>query len=183
MKDIKTAKDFIGNPEHKPNFQIKSTDGKEYWISRSCSVLAAVVSRDDTGWHILVNQRGPGCPDYQGCYNIPCGYIDWGETCQQACAREIFEECGIALNQNVFKLYSVNSDPKESSKQNITIRHIATLDPIWMTVSLSSIHSEKDEVSDIRWINFYEIDNYQWAFNHLELLKELHAYLKVHQDE
>lgn len=170
MENIKTAKDFIDNPEHQPNYQITSTDGKTYWISRSVAVLAAVVAFNEKGWNILVNKRGDGTPDFQGMWNIPCGYVDWGETCEQAAAREIHEECGISISPDKFKLFMVESDPKRSNKQNITIRFICIVSPEMMEQHLSDINSEFHEVDDIRWINFDEADQFQWAFNHRELL-------------
>ena len=174
---IKTAESFI-KPVHKPNFQVSTVTGESYWISRSVAVLAIVVCQDDNGWHILVNKRGEGCPDYNGCWNIPCGYIDWGETCEEACSREIFEECGIKIHPEMFKLFNVNSDPRDSSRQNITIRYIANeLISEYLDLELSSKNSEQNEVADIRWISFDEIDNYEWAFNHRELLDVIHNYL------
>ena len=169
---IKTAKEFI-RPEHKPNFQITATDGNQYWISRSCAVCAIVVSQDTDGWHILVNKRGQGTPDYQGCWNIPCGYVDFGETCEQACSREIFEECGIEIETGMFELYKVMSDPNDSPKQNITIRYMANVPAEYMHRHLSDINSEENEVDGIKWISFDDVDGYEWAFNHRNLLDEI----------
>lgn len=38
---------------------------------------------------------------------------------------------------------------------------------------LSDIYSEKDEVDGIKWISFNDIDNYEWAFNHRDILETL----------
>lgn len=32
---------------------------------------------------------------------------------------------------------------------------------------------KKNEIEDIKWINSLDIDKYEWAFNHNELLKKL----------
>lgn len=173
--DIKTAKEFISNPNHKPNFQVTSTTGETYWISRSCAICAIVVCHEKKSnkWYILANKRGEGTPDWQGYWNIPCGYVDWGETCNQACAREIWEECGIRINPESFELFGVMSDPEDSPKQNITIRHIAEVPEWTMHENLTDTNSEKDEVDSIRWIPFDEVRNYEWAFNHANLLDEI----------
>ena len=177
---IKTAKDFIGIG-HEPNFQIKGTDGNQYWISRSVAVLAAVVTNLRNEWYVLVNQRGEGCPDFQGYWNIPCGYLDWGESCQEACSREVHEECGIEISPDEFRLFAVESDPAKSNKQNVTIRHIAIMHPDVMLEELNDAFSEKEEVSSIKWVKFSEIDDYKWAFNHREILDTIHGELQKNE--
>lgn len=168
--NIKTAKDFIGNPMHKPNFQVQTTDGKTHWISRSVAVLATVTAFDGQDWYILINRRGEDCPDFHGMWNIPCGYLDWGESCEEACCREIWEECGVKLEPKDFKLFAVESDPVRSNKQNVTIRFIANLPADVLKMHLSDENSELNEIADIRWVKFTDADQYQWAFNHRELM-------------
>jgi len=170
--EIKTAKEFI-TQQHTSNFQVTAEDGKRYWISRSCAVCAIVLCKSNGSWNILVNKRGQGTPDWQGFWNIPCGYVDFGETCEQACSREILEECGIEIDPGMFELYAVNSNPNDSDKQNITIRYIANVPEECMMEHLSDIYSEKDEVDGIKWISFNDIDDYEWAFNHRDILETL----------
>lgn len=172
--------DFFAAPshEHKRNFQVEATDGKKYWISRAVAVCAAVVSKLDGQWYILVNKRGEGCPDFNGMWNVPCGYLDWGETCKEACAREIWEECGLKVDPFMFYGFAVDSNPETANHQNVTIRHIALVSPEKMQEHLTSIHSEENEVSDIRWIKLgVDNDQYEWAFNHRRVLKAIEAHL------
>ena len=174
MKEkIKTAKEFINKSEHKPNFQVTATDGKTYWISRSVAVLAIVLAKSADGWNILVNKRGDGTPDYQGCWNIPSGYVDFGETCEEAASREVFEECGVKIDPSAFSLFAVESNPMTSSKQNITIRYITYMPPEFLHIALSTINSEYHEVDDIRWVSLNDIDGYEWAFNHKAILTDV----------
>lgn len=174
MKEkIKTAKEFINKPEHKPNFQVTATDGKTYWISRSVAVLAIVLAKTPDGWKILVNRRGDGTPDYQGYWNIPCGYVDFGETCEEAASREIFEECGVKIDSHAFRLFAVESDPMTSNKQNITIRYITYMPSEFVSTALSASNSEYHEVDDIRWVNLNDINDYEWAFNHKSILTDV----------
>ena len=151
------------------NFPIEK-DGKTYWVSRSIAVLGLVLSRKDGEWYVLVNKRGEGCPDFNGMWNIPCGYLDYNETTKEAVAREVHEECGLDIDPSLFTLFAVNDDPKDAH-QNVTLRYIAKLPTHYMYLPLSNKDSEEDEVEGIKWVNIKDIDNYQWAFNHYDLLK------------
>ena len=150
------------------NFSVK-VNGKEYWISRSVAVVGYVHKQGC----ILAIQRGKGTPDpeFVGKWCLPCGYLDYDETCWEAVKREIHEETGILINENnsVLNGTEVNSDPKADKRQNVTVRY-----KIWYCGNdeLSTKFSEKNEVSDIKWIPIDEVDNYEWAFNHKELIKD-----------
>lgn len=96
------------------NFPVKVGDN-EYWISRSCAVVGIIIRiAEDKKVYVLANKRGLGCPDFVGMWNIPCGYVDYNETLEQAVSREIFEETGIKINPNFWRLHSINSSPNDS---------------------------------------------------------------------
>lgn len=150
--------------------------GREYWISRSVAVVALVFGYDeDEREYILAVQRGTGTPDpeFVGKWCLPCGYLDYDETLEEALQREVFEETGVLLATDFIELLEINSDPKSDKRQNITVRFqaIAKEENI-ANISITTENSEQDEVSDIKWIPFSEVDNYEWAFNHKELIKQ-----------
>lgn len=152
------------------NFSVE-VEGKTYWISRSIAVLAIVLTQDTYGnKYVLANKRGVGAPDFVGKWNIPCGYLDYGETLEEAAKREVFEETGFKI-KTPLSLYGIDSDPL-SNRQNVTIRFTTQVP---MEVALNSNttteFSENNEVSDIAWINLNYLNSYEWAFNHYELLK------------
>ena len=157
------------------NFPIIDKEtGREYWISRSVAVVAFVYGYDKhENEYILAVQRGKGTPDpeYIGYWCLPCGYVDFDETCEEAVAREVFEETGVKLKDNTYiDFLDINSDPKSDKRQNITVRYESAIEYI-DSVDLTSKNSELDEISDVKWIPINEIDNYKWAFNHLKLIK------------
>lgn len=159
---------------NKKNFPVIGPDGNEYWISRSCAVCGILAVKDNEGnWCILANKRGPGCPDNVGKWNIPCGYLDYNETGAQAISREIFEETGVHTTPEMFKLIGVHYDLE--GRQNVTHRYCAIFE------QLNSIENfkigkgtggEENEVDDIRFVKLTELDNYDWAFGHKELVRE-----------
>lgn len=160
----------------KKNEEIKLPDGRTIWNSRSMAVVAIVIFTNlNTGEvSVIANKRGKGTPDFQGKWNIPCGYLDWDETTKEAASRELFEETGIKIYPNDWELLSINDDPKESH-QNVTFRYITYC----MGTDISRLGrfkqtgGELNEVEEIKLINLDNIEDYDWAFNHYNLLKTI----------
>lgn len=162
-------------------------DGKQYWISRAMAVCALVgaVNSKDGKYYFLVEKRGPGCPDFIGAYCNPCGYLNWDETLAQACIRELYEETGLDLRgkEDLLKLWKIKDSPEDNVRQNVTVRFriimpYEELTQRELSYATEERGGEKDEVSELKVISEDEIDNYTWAWNHGELLKELVAELK-----
>ena len=157
---------------------IDKNTGREYWISRSIAVLVILTAYDKDGdLNVLVVQRGKGTPDpeYVGCYCLPCGYLDFDETCIEAAARELKEETGITIPNESFKLYYINDNPKSDKRQNITFRYkVMSQSKVEdLEKEFTTKNSEKDEVDSIRFIKISNWDSYNYAFNHEEIIKTL----------
>lgn len=168
----KTYSDFKWNLKPIDNFRFYYR-GNEFWYSRAVATSPFVFCKNkEDKWCVLANKRGEGTLDYQGYWNVPCGYLAFGVDGEENCVKEIFEECGVSIEKEKLKLFSVNTNPSEN-KQNVSLRYIAMLDGTIDNFSLTNENSEKNEVSDIKWIPLDEIDNYQWAFNHLNIIKEI----------
>lgn len=115
---------------------------------------------------------GIGTPDFQGMWNMPCGYLDFDETTKEAVIREVYEETGVLVPPSYLHFWSFNDLPTQNL-QNVTFRYYALLDyPIPGNFSIGELGGEKDEVADIKWIRIRDIGNYQWAFNHKEIIEE-----------
>ena len=153
------------------NFPIKTESGETYCISRSCAVAVFIFLRKDQELYILANKRGSGTPDFQGYWNCPCGYIDFDETGAEAACREVFEETGYVINPVYLMLHAVETDPK-AYKQNITLRYTVILTPEKIKQQTRS-GGEVNEVDDIQWINVKDLNQYQWAFNHDQIIESI----------
>ena len=151
----------------------ESGEKKTAWISRSVAVSGFIFCKDQKGnWYILANQRGEGVPDYKYCWNCVCGYLDYDENAQEAMKREVYEETGLDLKSTQFIPYFVNTN-KYENRQNVTIRFYNILKGnLLQYLDFSFNNMEKNEVMNIKWIPIDKIEDYQWAFNHNEIIKE-----------
>lgn len=176
--------------EAKENFQITAQeDGKKYWISRSIAVAVVIYGFPAEGSNedgvFLVHRRGIGCPDNIGKWSTNCGYVGWHETLLQAAAREVYEETGLQIPEELFKFIGYN-DPVGDGKENITLRFMAKLPKSILENALRSCKintntewrgGEENEVSEFRLIpatlkGIKETgEPMYWAFNHDNLLE------------
>lgn len=162
------------------NFSIiDSKTGREYWISRSVAVIVILFAYDLKGkQYVLTVKRGKGTPDpeYVGVHCLPCGYLDFDETTQEAAARELFEETGVKVNPDDLKLLSINDNPSDDKRQNITFRYFIEIKGIpieGINQILTNEFSEKDEVDFAEFIPVVNIDDYKWAFNQDKIINQL----------
>ena len=155
------------------NWPYKITDpnhpkcGTTLWSGRYCAVTGIVLVNCNEEIFVLANKRGSGTPDYQGYWNMPCGFLERNESGEEGVCREIFEECGLKLDPHQFDLLSVETNPETCNNGNVTIRYIS-LNCVKELPKLKyeNINGETDEVESVKWINIKDVDNYQWAFGH-----------------
>ena len=166
--------------KNKSNILHKLPDGKIVWESRSVAVVACIFAKIDDDLYVLSGKRGKGSADYQGLWNVPCGYLDYNECGSSATIREVYEETGLELfkyiNTNkiivddLYQPWFVNTDPNEN-RQNVSLRYGCVLELDQLPL-LNSDHSEPDEIEELKWINVNDIDDYDWAFNHNLLIDD-----------
>ncbi len=60
---------------------------------------------------VLIKRKNP---PFQGCFALPGGFVEPGETTEQAVEREVFEETGLEIE--IVKLLGVYSDPSRDPR-------------------------------------------------------------------
>lgn len=141
-----------------------------------CAIL--IVYEGRKSW-ILLQQRGPGCPDYVGAWSHTCGYLDYDETLRGALAREIHEELGINIEVPEIKVteHSKNDQPGADPRQNVTIRYVVEIPKSkigHIDFDSESRGGEASEVSGIKLLDISSgLPDLEFAFNHRELTKEI----------
>lgn len=155
--------------------------GRKLWYSRSNAVVGFVYYKDGEEYYVLSTVRGTGTPDEHGKFCCPCGYLEWNENCEQAIQREIEEETGAYITSDQFTLTSINSNPKDDKRQNVTFRYAVVLPKEKaLAIKFNTDKSEKNEVAAIMWMNLNEVKAHNWAFNHENLIfSVLEQYNKI----
>jgi 8-oxo-dGTP pyrophosphatase MutT (NUDIX family) len=166
---------------------VHKVNGKLVWESRSVAVNLVVIMLPIYTMkpHVLVARRGPKAADFRGSYNLIAGYLDWDETGTQAATRETWEEVGIDL-QDFFRNkdylitkndlshpWFVKTDPS-SNRQNVSLRYglrIITKNKSFPEFDLSN-NEVVGEVEDPQWMPVEEISNYEWAFDHDQVIED-----------
>lgn len=154
---VRSGKDWA---KYGGNFPI-IRNGKMWYVSRSVVVSMKAFCRNENGeWCILANQRGANTKN-SGVWNTPVGYLDYGETFEEAAIRETWEETGVKIPLSKVKMIATESHPNGRT-QDVVIRFGATLDGLTTDYPLSDANSEPGEVSDIQWIPLSQVNKYHW---------------------
>jgi 8-oxo-dGTP pyrophosphatase MutT (NUDIX family) len=180
--------------KNRENEKVNTTDGREVFLSRSLAVCMTVVAVDsDKKIYVLVSKRGIGTPDFQGCYNLVCGYLDYNETLEEAAKRELWEEAGLnveSLEEDRILYdfteapWKITSTPK--GRENVTVNYglIINIEDESKLPSLSIDNCELNEVEESIWVSEEEVFNFlpfaeekdevnrYWAFNHYDVYRE-----------
>ncbi len=113
----------------------------------------------DPANRVLLIRRGN--EPFRGQYALPGGFVDVGETVEDACRRELMEETGVKLGK--LTLVGVFSDPKR--------------DPRGHTVAvsfLSRVRSPKavagDDAAAVEWVADWQ--RLALAFDHKTILRK-----------
>ena len=171
------------------NFQITAVeDGKKYWISRSMATRSELVVFDNNGnYYLLINKRGIGTPDFQGCWNIPCGYLEYDVTTKENATKELLEETKVYIPHSLWYLIGIEDNPKRGDKQNVTVVYRCAVSKDYydralaLGVNMENGGGEKDEVDDI-WLMPLTVENInsiEWAFNHKDVAFEILKNIKL----
>jgi 8-oxo-dGTP pyrophosphatase MutT (NUDIX family) len=167
-------------------------NSKEYWISRSVAVVGIVFAIKDHTVYTLVTKRS-SIMDQPHKLCVPCGYLDWYESCYEAMLREVYEETSLYLpdyKDNILDGYwnkipfRIQDDPTKDARQNISFSYCTILDfdncPEKFPHSIESHKTE--EADEVRWVPVNLIpDNFNniWAFNHNELINLALIYVGI----
>lgn len=138
-------------------------DNKEFWISRSVSVEGFIFT-EDNGIRVLANKRGKGCPNEVGKWNCPCGYLDYNETIEEACRREVKEETNLTIDPFLLNFLAIDSTPK-GKIQNVSVS-FWSFGTKYAGQTVTGERADESEVDDVEWVGLDELDKYDWAFGH-----------------
>lgn len=118
----------------------------------------AIVLTEDNKIVIIKRKFEP----FRGEWALPGGFIEYGETAEIACAREVKEETG--LDFTIEKIIGVYSEPNRDPRGHI--------------ISICFIGKGKgemilsDETTDIKAVSLDELKNVELMSDHNQMLKD-----------
>jgi 8-oxo-dGTP diphosphatase len=117
-------------------------------------------ARDRRGRILLVRR---GRPPFQGKWALPGGFCERGETTEEACAREVREETGVAVR--VGGVRGVYSDPKRDPR-------VHTVSILYDAVAVGGRVQGGDDAADARWYSRRDLAALDLAFDHGRIVSE-----------
>lgn len=142
----------------RPNTPYETPEGVK-WHSRSVAVTGIVLVIIKDKLYLLVTKRSDIMEDMPGRWCLPCGYLDWDETIEEATIREIREETGFDVQEQLmvtcykdgngdaitYPNIVVHSDPK-GNRQNVSISSAF----LFERAELPEI-TTTEETSEVEW--------------------------------
>lgn len=105
----------------------------------------------------------------QGKYDLPGGFLDYGENAYQAALREAREEMGIELDEENLELVHTSS--------NMYLENIATCDIVIICHEWQGDPKANDDVAALEWKPIEFIDSPKFAWSYSRLVGKLQKYL------
>ncbi len=116
------------------------------------------VALDATGRVLLIRR---GHPPFQGDYALPGGFVDVGETVEEACRRELLEETGVKASKLI--LIGVYSDPSRDPRGH-------TASAAFLTRVRAAKATAGDDAAAVEWVSVGP--RLKLAFDHRKILRD-----------
>lgn len=111
---------------------------------------------------ILIRRKNP---PYQGQLALPGGFVDIGETVENACIREAKEETNIEIILK--RLIGVYSDPNRDPRgHTVSVAYLAE------TKTNSETPKAQDDAASLEIIPISKAKDLELAFDHMKILED-----------
>jgi len=112
---------------------------------------------DAQGRVLLIRRKKP---PFQGQLALPGGFVDVGETVEDACKRELLEETGVKAGR--LSLVGVFSDPERDPRGH-------SVSVAFMTRVRSAKATAGDDAEAVEWVSDWQ--RQELAFDHKKILR------------
>lgn len=120
---------------------------------------------DDKG-RILLMKRSDNSKSYPGYWGLVAGFVDWGETLEEALKREAMEEAGIEVEIIKFTGKFYDTPGRHPTKTVISLPFRTKI------VSGTPKANQPEECSDVKWFTPKEVRVMELAYDHKQMLQE-----------
>jgi 8-oxo-dGTP diphosphatase len=127
-------------------------------------LAADCVVIDARGRVLLIRRKHP---PFKGYYALPGGFVDIGETVEDACRRELAEETGLRARR--LHLVGVYSDPKRDPRGH-------TCSAVFLAKAARGAPKAGDDAAAVEWVaDWRKVD---LAFDHASILADARKLVK-----
>ncbi|MDO5848623.1 MAG: NUDIX hydrolase [Methanobrevibacter sp.] len=131
------------------------------------SLTADIFIYNDKEEFILIKRKNEPFKNY---WALPGGFVDYGETVENAAIREAKEETSIDVELQ--QLINVYSNPNRDSR-----RHTVTV--AYTAIGNFNDAKAADDAADIKIFRFDEIENIDLAFDHKKIIKDALKLMRI----
>jgi 8-oxo-dGTP diphosphatase len=133
-----------------------------------------IISKDDNSKILLVRRKND---PFKGMLSIPGGFINEGETAEDAMTREAKEETSLVVEP--IAILGVYSDPQRDPRMH-------TISVTFITRIVQGNEDPRDDAAALQWINIEDeldalIQSQQVAFDHSKILSDYKKWIKAAQ--
>ncbi len=129
---------------------------KEY---RNPTPTADIILQRDSKILMVRRKKDP----FKGHLALPGGFINEGETAEEAARREAIEET--TLEVEPIEILGVYSDPKRDPR-----KHIMSI--VFVGIIVGGSDKAGDDAESIEWVELGTIEKQEIAFDHAQILRD-----------
>ena len=142
---------------------IKKRDLKKYRLYLHPAIAVdGIIEKDNK--ILLIKRKNP---PFKDSWAFPGGFVEYGETTENAVLREIYEETN--LKTKIKHLLGVYSDPNRDPRGH-TVSVVYILEPVEGTLKGS------DDAKDAKLFKIEEVKNLDLAFDHKKIFEDYLEY-------
>jgi 8-oxo-dGTP diphosphatase len=130
------------------------------------TVDVAVVTTEKRPRILLIRRKND---PFAGCWAFPGGFVDEGETIQQAAVRELQEETGLTASDLV-QLFTAGDPGRDPRGWTVSVLHLARVKP------KDAKAVAADDAAEVEWHRLDELP--PMAFDHAALMEKVRAAIK-----
>lgn len=135
---------------------------KEYRIP---SPTVDVILQDGSKILMIRRKKDP----FKARLALPGGFIDEGETAEEAVKREALEETSLEVEP--IEILGVYSDPKRDPRKHV-------MSVVFIGIITGGTLKPGDDAQDLEWRELDKLDSAELAFDHLQIIRDYISWKK-----